>query len=86
MSQKNTCFGRGHSLAFARLRGVFLFSKSTKCAISSVVEQCLDMAEVTGSNPVLRTISFRPGASAPGLFFGCARQGALTWGFKSLAG
>ena len=27
------------------------------------------MAEVTGSNPVLRTISFRPGVSAPGLFY-----------------
>ena len=30
--------------------------KHQKSAISSVVEQCLDMAEVVGSNPILRTI------------------------------
>ena len=48
--------------------------KGIRCAISSVVEQCLDMAEVTGSNPVLRTIYlFGPGLS-PGLFLFCFRD------------
>ena len=35
------------------------------------VEQCLDMAEVTGSNPVLRTIIFPAQSNSSGPFFCC---------------
>ena len=40
-----------------------------------MVEQCLDMAEVTGSNPVLRTIFFPAQSISSGPFI----DGLFSW-------